>query len=169
MNDHLSLIAVLGLSYLLLNQSSAEGGFRGEQDGGKKNFRSPLFEITFKYPSNWVKNPDYEERYEGPEGFFQVDNIESFGRPIDQVVQQEINTPIRPYGTNPTVTSLELDGQPARLITPSEDQQKIFDRELALIVQDKKPIAQGQEIYDYTIIWSDRANIQNIIDTFRFI
>lgn len=169
MNDQLGLIAILGMSYLLLNQGSMEGAYRGEQESGMKNFRSPLYEVTFKYPSNWSKNPNYEERYDGPGGFFEVDNLESFGRPIDRVVEQEINTPIKPYGRNPQVISLELDGQPARLIVPSEDQQKIFDREVALIVQDKKPISQSQDIYDYTVIWTDQANIQNILDTFKFI
>lgn len=169
MNDQLGLIAILGMSYLLLNQGSLEGSYRGEKESGEKNFRSPLYEVTFKYPSNWIKNPNYEERYDGPDGFFEVDNLESFGRPIDRVVEQEINTPIKPYGQNPNVISLELDGQPARLIVPSDDQQKVFDREVALIVQDKKPISQTQDIYDYTIIWTDQANIQNILDTFKFI
>lgn len=169
MNDQLGLIAILGMSYLLLNQGNPPSNFRGEQEGGYKNFRSPLYDVTFKYPADWVKNPNYEERYEGTSGFFEIDELESFGRPIDRVAQQEIDTPIKPYGTKPQITSLEVDGEPARLITPSADQQKVFDREYALIIKNKKPVTQGQDIYDYTVIWTDKANVQNIIDSFKFL
>lgn len=169
MNDQLGLIAILGISYLLLNQGNSNDTYRGEKDTGYKNFRSSLYGITFKYPEAWVKNPNYEERYDGPSGFFEVSELESFGRPIDKVVQQEIDIPIKPYGTRPEVTSLELDGEPARIIIPSSDQQKVFDREVAIVVKNKKPVSESKEIYDYTIIWTDRANVQTILDSFKFL
>ena len=171
MNDQLGLIAVLGISYLLLNQGNDNEMTytRGEQDTNYKTFRSPLYDITFKYPANWVKNSNYEERYDGPNGFFEVSDLESFGRPIDQVVKQEIDIPIKPYGTNPEVTATELDGEPARIIMPSADQQKVFDREVAVIVKNKRPVSESSGIYDYTVIWTNKDNLQNLLDSFKFL
>lgn len=169
MNDQLGLIAILGISYLLLNQGNNNDTFRGEQEGNYKTFKSSLYDITFKYPANWTKNTNYEERFDGPNGFFEVGELESFGRPIDKVVQQEIDIPIKPYGKSPEVISLELDGEPARIIMPSSDQQKVFDREVAIIVKNKKPVSESQNIYDYTIIWTDKANVQTILDSFKFL
>ena len=172
MNDQIGLIAILGMSYLLLNQGSNTGietYTRGEQDANYKTFRSPLYDVTFKYPADWTKNPNYEERYDGPSGFFEVSELESFGRSIDQVTKQEIDIPIKPYGTRPEVISTELDGEPARIIMPSSDQQKVFDREVAIIVKNKRPVSEGSDIYDYTVIWTNRDNLQTILDSFKFL
>lgn len=168
MNNQLGLIAILGISYLLLSQ---EHGFdyRGESGEGYKQFKSELYDISFKYPADWTKNPNYEERYDGPGGFVEVAEIEAYNRPINVVVQQEINTPIKPFGMNPKVMDVDLDGQPARVIIPSADQNKVFDREVAIIVKNKKPVIEGQERYDYTIIWTDKANLENILNSFKFL
>lgn len=171
MNEQLGLIAILGISYLLLSQGSPNEMTytRGEQEAAYKDFTSPLYNITFKYPADWTKNPNYEERYDGPNGFFEVAELESFGRPIDQVVKREIDIPIKPYGTNPEVKAIELDGEPARIIMPSPDQQKVFEREVAIIIKNKKPVEENSGTYDYTVIWTNKENVQKILDTFKFL
>ncbi|MEF9960286.1 MAG: hypothetical protein RR448_01705 [Niameybacter sp.] len=168
MNEQLGLIAVLGISYLLLNQGNG-CGCRGEKEQGYKQFKSELYNITFKYPAAWTKNPNYEERYDGSEGFVEIGEIEAFNRPIDTVAKQEISIPIKPYGTKPKIMELELDGEPARVIVPSEDQNKVFDRELAIIVKNKKPVKENGETYDYAIIWTDKANLEMILNSFKFL
>lgn len=171
MNEQLGLIAVLGISYLLLNQgNSHEMTYtRGDEEAAYKDFTSPLYNITFKYPAHWNKNPYYEERYDGPDGFFEVAELESFGRPIDEVVKREIDIPIRPYGTSPNVKVIELDGEPARVIIPSSDQKPVFDREIAILVKNKKPVIENSGVYDYTVIWTDKNHVQEIVDTFKFL
>lgn len=168
MNDQLGLIAILGISYLLLCQGNG-CEYRGEAEGAFKQFKSDLYGVTFKYPASWTKNPSYEERYDGPGGFVEVAEIESFGRNIDEVARQETNTPIQPFGSDPKIIELQLDGQPARVIIPSSDQNKVFEREIAIIVQNKRPVVEGQELYDYTIIWTDKDNLDTILNSFKFV
>lgn len=133
-------------------------------------FISSRYKISFKYPKAWVKNPRYQEKYEGKTGFFEITDFSGQGSNIDQIVNQLINEPDRPYGTNPTVKNLVVDGQPARLIYPSADQnQFINDREVALVVQYKNPdVIQGMA-YPYVIVWATREYMPLIASTFKFI
>lgn len=162
--NQLALLPLLGLMMKPKHQSYR----RKERDEKYKRYSSDLYKISFEYPKEWVAHKNYSERYEGENGFFEVAEIKALGRTIEEVAHQEIDTPIKPYGQNPKIEKLTLDGQPARLILPSEDQNKIFEREVGLIVENKAPVKEGIEVYNYTIIWSDRDTIEHIIDTFRF-
>ena len=168
MNDQLGLIAILGISYLLLSQGNG-CTYRGEAAGELQQFKSDLYGVTFKYPASWTKNLSYVERYDGPGGFVEVAEIEAYGRPIDEVAKQETDTPIKPFGSNPKIIDLELDGRPARIIVPSADQNKVFERELAIIIENKQPIIEGQDFYDYTIIWTNKDNLETILNSFKFV
>ena len=168
MADKLKALSILGLGYLVAKQCQGDKNYRKEAVPKYRTYNSGVYEITFEYPESWRKNPNYRERYEGETGFFEVADIEALGRDIDEVVRQEIESPINPYGTEPRVEAFEIDGEPARLIIPSSDQAKVFEREAALIIQNKKPVIEGQEVYNYTIIWSDLKNIEHIIKTLKF-
>lgn len=133
-------------------------------------FISNKYKISFKYPSAWVKNPRYADKYEGKTGYFEVSDLSSNEGTLDEVTQDEINLPYKPYGSTPKVTKLTVDGEPARLIYPSSDQIKpLSDREAALIVQYKTPLAVEGAPYPYVIIWSDRIHMPLIIKTFKFV
>lgn len=134
-------------------------------------FVSTRYRISFKYPSAWQKNPRYEDKYEGESGFFEVGDFSGIpGETIDQAVTQQINESYMPYGSNPTVRSFTVDGQPARVIYPSEDQPDIVsDREAALVVQYKRPLMIGGEEYPFVVIWASRDYMPLIISTFNFI
>ena len=168
MDDKLKALSLLGLGYVLLNQTDKKRHVRSAEAPQYKVYSSGVYDITFEYPADWTENKNYTERFEGEDGFFEVAEMNSFGRDIDEVVLQEIESPIHPYGTDPTVEAFTLDGEPARLILPSADQDKIFGREVALIVKNKKPVMEGDETYNYTVIWSDIKNISHIVESFKF-
>lgn len=168
MADKMKWIYLLGLGYLLM-ESKGNHHYRNDEIPKYKSYTNKLYHITFEYPGNWVLNKNYESRYEGPEGFFEVAEINALGRDIDQVAQQEVDTPIQPYGANPQIKTLTLDGQPARLIIPSSDQNKVFDREVALIIKNKKPVIENGDAYNYTIIWSNAQALEHMIKTFKFL
>lgn len=133
-------------------------------------FVSNEYKISFKYPRTWVKNPRYPDKYEGLTGFFQVADVSNPIDNLDQVVEQEINQPYLPYGTAPRVLSLTVDGQPARLIYPSDDQATpLREREAALYIQYKTPDIINGEKYPYVVIWADKLHMRLIIDSFKFI
>lgn len=133
------------------------------------DFISDEYGISFKYPASWNKNPRYENKYEGKSGFFEISGFEGNENNIDAAVQEQINEPYLPYGTNPTVRRLTVDGQPAREIIPSEDQGTLItDRDAALVVQYKTPIMINGVSYPYLIIWTTRDNLPLIIRSLKF-
>ncbi len=133
-------------------------------------FVSERYKISFKYPKGWVKNPRYPDKYEGPTGFFEVSDFSGIGENIDEAVQQQINEAYKPYGSNPTVRNFIVDGQPARVIYPSEDQPDFFkDREAAIVIQYKEPITIDGVPYKYAVIWTNREHIPLILSTFKFV
>lgn len=160
----------------LVNKNEQREGTPSEQMPATNIFESKLddyisdeYGVTFKYPSSWNKNPRYENKYEGRSGFFEVSGFEGNGNNIDAAVQEQINEPYMPYGSNPTIRRLTVDGQPAREIIPSEDQGKLIsDRDVALVVQYKTPIIVEGTSYPYLIIWTNRENLPLITRSLRF-
>lgn len=133
-------------------------------------FISRRYQIGFKYPRGWSKNPRYEDKYEGESGFFEVSDFSGNGRNIDEAVKQQINEPYKPYGNNPTVRNFTVDGQPARVIYPSTDQNEFYkDRDAALVVQYKEPLVIGDNQYNYVVIWATKEYIPLIMSTFKFV
>ena len=133
-------------------------------------FMSNKYKIEFKYPRSWAKNPRYEDKYEGASGFFEVGDFTGVGENIDEAVQAEINEANKPYGSNPTVRRFIVDGQPARVIYPSEDQSSFYkDRDVAIVVQYPEPIEIEGRLYDYVVIWVSREYVPLILSTLKFI
>lgn len=134
------------------------------------NFVSEKYKVSFDYPKTWMKNPRYEDKYEGTTGFFEVSDFSGMGENIDEAVQAQIHEPYQPYGSNPTVTSMEIDGQPARVIYPSLDQNKfVSDRDIALVVQYPTPVELDGETYKYVVIWATPEYMPLIINSFKFV
>lgn len=135
-----------------------------------KQFASNRYKISFKYPSEWNKNPRYEDKYEGTSGFFEVGDFYGVGDNIDEVVKAEVNEPYKPYGTNPTIRRFVVDGQPARMICASEDQANFYkDRKIVIVIQYPQPIIIEGRSYNYVAIWASKEYMPLIISTFKFI
>ena len=134
------------------------------------DYISNEYGVSFKYPSSWHKNPRYENKYEGTSGFFEVSGFEGNINNIDAAVEEQIREPYMPYGSNPTVKKLVIDGQPAREIIPSPDQGKIItDKDVALVVQYKKPITVDGVEFPYLIIWTTKENLPLIKRTLKLL
>lgn len=133
-------------------------------------FVSERYKVAFKYPRGWSKNPRYSDKYEGTTGFFEVSGFSGTGENIDKAVQSQIDEPYTPYGTNPTVRSFVIDGEPARVIYPSADQPDFFkDRDEALVVQYKTPVTIDGVPYKYVVVWTSKEYMPLIISSFRFV
>lgn len=134
------------------------------------DFVSEKYRISFKYPRSWSRNPRYTDKYEGATGFFEVGDFEGTGDTIDEAVNAQINEDYKPYGTNPMVRSVVVDGAQARIIYPSADQSSFFnDRDTAIVVQYPQPLVVDNQTYDYVVIWASRAYVPLIISTFKFV
>lgn len=132
-------------------------------------FVSARYKVNFKYPKSWNKNPRYEDKYEGETGFFEVDTFEGTND-IDAAVKEQINEYYKPYGSNPTVRSFIVDGQPAKVIYPSEDQAEFYkDRDAAIVIKYPEPITIDGQQFDYVVIWVTKEYVPLIISTFKFV
>ncbi|MGL4344545.1 MAG: hypothetical protein ACRCTE_05045 [Cellulosilyticaceae bacterium] len=175
MTNNMGMWGLIAFLYVLARRSHTSiGGLSREEQNqvdanGYKTFSSDYYDVSFKYPADWVKDPHYKERYGGESGYFELSEIETFGKTLDEVVKQEVKGTFKPYGNNPTIEKVMLDGEEGRLIIPSGDQAACFDKETALIVRNKKPVVLNGEKYDYLVIWADQNHMDEIIASFKFL
>lgn len=178
--DKLS-ISLIGASLFGLTQllnynrgEKKEEALQEEEDAIKpgillNEFESKEYKISFKYPKSWTKNPRYEDKYEGESGFFEVGDFEGQEKNIDEAVEKQIKEEYKPYGSNPIVRSFIVDGQPARVIYPSDDQQPFYkDRDTAIVIQYPKPNVIDNIPFNYVVIWVSKEYVPLILSTFKF-
>ena len=133
-------------------------------------FVSNKYKVSFKYPKSWRKNPRYEDKYEGENGFFEIGDFTGIDENIDEAVKMQVEEAYKPYGSNPTIRKFIVDGQPARVIYPSKDQSQFYkDRDAAIVIQYPEPITIQGRKYDYVVIWVTREFVPLIISTFKFV
>lgn len=140
-----------------------------KQNQDKKQYVNYEYGISLQYDSTWERDDRYMDRFGGENGFFQINAFDGEAMDIDQVANHQVSHQLVPYGSNPTITALNIDGQEARLIIPSEDQEKEFDNQAELIVTYPKPKKIRSEEYYYFILYADKYNIENIAKTIEFI
>lgn len=127
------------------------------------------YKISLKYPSYWELNPNYVERYEGKDGFFQVGAIDGENMTIDEVARNDAFHKLNPYGSDPKIINRTIDGQEARLILPSADQPEEMHNQAGLIVKYPEAVKIGGSAYHYFILWADEAHIEQIGNTLTFL
>jgi len=127
------------------------------------------YKISFKYPSSWKLNPNYIERYEGKDGFFQVGAINGENMSIDEVAKNDAFHKLQPYGSEPEIINRTIDGQEARLILPSADQPEEMKNQAGLIIKYPKAIKIDGSQYRYFILWADKTHIDQISNTLTFL
>lgn len=126
--------------------------------------------VNLRYPPEWRPVGGYSyDRYEGDDGFFGISAGGTDDISLDQMANNEAKHPLRPYGTDPYIQRLIIDGQNARLILPSLDQDPSMKGQAVLIVEYPVPMFIGTEPYRFFVFWADRANIQDIASSITFI
>jgi len=147
---------------------SIDDGQRAYDISTWKEYSNAKYKITFKYPSDWKVNKEFTERYDGKDGFFQVASISNPILSIDKIAEEEGHHIAQPYGSNPKINKLKIQGLETRLILPSEDQPKELKGQSAIIVQYPKPVKIGSLTYNYFILWADKEHIEEIGKTIKF-
>jgi hypothetical protein len=134
---------------------------------GWETYNSERFVVTFRYPSGWQLDPVHGgERYAGEDGYFILDAIGSEGAAIDAVAANQARHHLLPFGSNPTIERLEVQGQEARLILPSAD-ATMGDQAL-LIARYPEPVTILGAAYDHFALYVDQAHIRTIAQTLQF-
>lgn len=126
--------------------------------------------VNLRYPPEWrPASGGPFDRYEGAGGFFGISAGGSGEVTLDGMVVGEITHPTRPYGVEPYVQGLVINGQNARLVMPSLDQAPSMNGQAVLIVEYPQPMTIGFETYKFLVFFADRANIQDIASSITFI
>ena len=131
-------------------------------------YSNPVFAVSLEYPADWQPTPGYgspetgEIRFGGINGFFQVNAMDT--EIIDMAAASEAGHILQPYGANPTIESLQIQGQEARLILPSEGQQY----QAAIIIRYPQPVNVTGTPCKFFILWADQGHIRAIIQTIKF-
>ena len=130
-------------------------------------FMSSQLGITMQYPTAWRAGKSGEYLYGGDDGFFNITAVGT-GWPTAQAAcesEAKADRKDNQYGKQPAVEVLQIDGQPACLIMPSDD-QPASEHGLALLVvpypaQAGKPQALLQ-------LWADKRHIRDLGHSLRF-
>ncbi|WP_050183447.1 LysM peptidoglycan-binding domain-containing protein [Domibacillus robiginosus] len=132
----------------------------------KKTYTNSVYHVQIQYPSPWKRVSD--ERYEGPDGFFQISAVAS-QKSIYDICRDEAFHSLQPYGSSPRLVGANIQQQEACFIFPSEDQPPEMNGQAALIVRYPKPVEMEGTTYNFFILWADRLHINQLSTTLIFL
>lgn len=127
-------------------------------------FNQP-YNILLRYPKNWKLVSD--TRYEGSTGFFQISAINSEGT-LEDVCRNEAFHTLQPYGSNPSISRINIEGRDACLILPSSDQPAEMKGQAASIAKYVVPIVISGQSYNYFVLWANKNYIRQITASLGF-
>lgn len=138
-------------------------------------YLNPIFGVSLNYPPHWQLvdgDAQYGERFAGDDGFFTVTAMGDIDLTLDQAIQAEAGHKLQPYGPEPIVQEIRIDGQEARLILPSETQKDNLRWQAAALVTYPRPIpitiGNTQHFYPIFALYADPAHIRMIADSIKF-
>lgn len=138
-------------------------------------YSSQVFKLEFRHPADWVPDLNYSNSYRDPGGreygFVGVGALNADGMTLDQAANSEVRTKLKPYGENPRIVSLTVDGRAARLILPDEAPPASELFVAGLIVPYSLPvlIAPNPNGYEFLLVHSHKDFIQSIADTVKLL
>lgn len=141
----------------------------GEDTAGYATYKSDVYKVSLKYAADWKLNPNFFERYGGNNGFFQVSAINGESLSIDQVAQDQAFHKLKPYGSAPQIFKRTIGGQEARLFLPSNDQPREMQNQAGLIVKYPTAIRIDDSLYNYFVLWADKAHIEQLCSNLSFL
>ena len=136
-------------------------------------YSNPVFAVSLQHPNDWDPVPGYgspetgEIKYAGISGFFQINAMDT--ESIDMAAAADAYHKLQPYGPNPTIESLQIQGQEARLILPSGGQPAVGQYQAGLIVRYPQPVNISGTPVRFFVLWADQAHIRTLAETIRFI
>ena len=153
---------------ITISSNTSSNVSNSKQQTSMLNYISKDYQISMQYPSNLKLDSNYYQRYDDGDTFFQFDAITGNDTPIDSIVNDIANHTLLPYGSAPTIESLVLQGQPARLILPSEDQPKGMNKQACVIIKYPTPILISATKYNYLKLYADVAHIKDFANSIKF-
>jgi hypothetical protein len=147
-------------------------------------YTDPRLDILFQLPAAWqrVERNGALHQFEGASGYISFSDLLPpmiFDENVEKICQNQIEFANKkyqdfgqkPYGSQPEVISLQVDGQPACLILPSADQAQDFERIRSSFLIAKYPTDLEVEPGHprFLTLEADKDHIQSIAEAVHFI
>lgn len=154
---------------ICLSGSSSKAAANIGSSGSYAVYTNKDYNVSLYYSRYWKPNNKYNIRYEGKDGFFQINAFDGGNLKVNEVAYMEITHKLKPYGSIPQITDLTINGQQAALIMPSSDQPRQVKNHAELIITYPHPVIINNNKFSYLILYSDTNNIKKIARTIKFI
>jgi hypothetical protein len=139
------------------------------QPGAWKEYVNPDYAVSLRYPGEWQQTGD--ARFEGQDGFFAMDAMSS-GYSLEDTCANVANHTLKPYGSNPIIEYLSIQGANGCLVLPSDDAPPSEKSLATLILPYPAPVrVHCNEIahFNYFVLDADKDHIRQIADSVSFI
>lgn len=141
-----------------------------QADNAQTKYTNYVYKVSLAYPSSWQPSVGYSyDHYEGSDGFFALSATGTATSSIDELAKSESGHILKPYGSLPITDNILVDGQDARVIVPSVDQDASMHGQAALVVKYPVPVIVGHDRFSYLIFLADKSHIQAIIQSLKFV
>ncbi|MBN1581018.1 MAG: hypothetical protein JXA89_09975 [Anaerolineae bacterium] len=137
------------------------------QEADWATFSSSFFAVSLQHPAYWQPVPgEAMRKLAGEDGFFILDAIGNPAATIDDIAQDQAGHKLLPYGSQPTIEPLHVQGQEARLILPSAD--ATMSGQTMLIVRYPHPVQISGVTCEFFALYADQEHVRQIAQTLRF-
>ncbi len=135
-----------------------------------QEYTNNFHQISLMYPDQWryiSGDAQSGEYFAAEDGYFKVSALDGDGMTLDQVAQIEANQSSQPFGPNPTIEPVYIQGTgsreyyEARLVMASANQRDQYPS-AELIVQFPTPRQINGKLFDFFVIYADVYNIKEI-------
>lgn len=127
-------------------------------------YRNDTLRVAFKYPFRWKRIDN--ERYAGIDGFFEVLSVTK--DTLEEACEIEVFHKLKPYGIEPDIKAVIVEGQKANLIYPSLDQPHEMRGQAVLVVEYAKPPVISGVFHRYFVLRADKEHIRGIVNSISF-
>jgi len=135
-----------------------------------QEYANNVHQISLMYPDNWryISGDTLTGEYFAAEdGYFKVGALEGVGLTIDQVAQIEANQSSQPFGPNPIIEPVFIQGvlsrdfYEGRLVMASLGQRDLYPN-AEMIVRFPTPRQINGKSFSYFVIYADVYHVQEI-------
>lgn len=136
-----------------------------------KTITSNIYLVALSIPSTWERVGEYDERYQGNDGFVYLGAkaTETYDT-IQAVCQDEMNHVLQPFGSTPDVQYLTIDKQEACVISPSDDQNDTMENAAEVLVRYPQSVTIYGTFYAHAFlqVYVTKGYATSIIPTIKF-
>jgi hypothetical protein len=139
-----------------------------------QSFVDGTYKIVLRCPAEWKLVRPYDVAPAmGPEHQPRAFGLDAEGgenNTAQQLCKGAAGHVLQPFGTNPTIRPMKVQGQSACLISPSADQKKMTgENDAELIVKYPQPVKIGDSTYSFLTLYADKNYIMALTRGLKFL